>query len=94
MANREMRRSPFVTKLLQNAGIPVDDEKDDDWPRLLTMCTQIIQKAHRQGTINNAHLAVFGGSMIVYVIEQAPEADRGRIFDEFVAELRTQVVPK
>lgn len=91
MTNREQRRSPLVTKMLANIGIE-EDAIEAAWPQVLTACTTVLQKARMQGVVNNGHLMAFAGSMIVETLENAPEADRGRIFDEYVANLRKEIV--
>lgn len=93
MANREQRRSPLVTNMLRKLGIE-EDAIEAAWPQVLTGCTTVLQKARMQGVVNNGHLMAFGGSLIVDTLSHAPESDRARMFDEYVAELRKQVVPE
>lgn len=93
MANREQRRSPLVTNMLRKLGIE-EDEIEAAWPQVLTACTTVLQKARMQGVVNNGHLMAFAGSMIVETLKNASETDRARLFDEYVADLRKEIVPE
>jgi hypothetical protein len=87
--------SPFMLKLLGNAGVPVlPEETEDEWPQVLYAASMVIQKAYMQGLVNNGHLASFGQALIAHVLLKAPESERGRMLDDLTDTIRKAIVPE
>lgn len=84
-------QSPFVKQLLQHAGVKDDGRQPDEWPKILDVASATIEAAHEQKLITNGHVMAHAGGLIRFAMQFCPEEARGRVFDEFVSELRGEI---
>lgn len=85
-------QSPFVKQLLHHAGVKDEGRQPDEWPKILDVASATIEAAHEQKVITNGHVMAHAGGLIRFAMQFCPEEARGRVFDEFISELRGEIV--